>query len=231
MAKVKNLHRIVIASGVRVYRDGLARDLDATTGLTVVGVAAEDRAVCALVRDMEPDVLLLDLAMHGAASLVRAVRGRHPHLPVIALAVPETERDVLAAVQAGATAYTPPSASLEDVRATIRAAANGEAICSPRMTGTLLRTLAERASTGIGEDLEPTRLTRREIEVLALIDEGCTNKEIARRLTIEVPTVKNHVHHLLEKLGVHRREDAAQRARRFTSVDVCVAEGGATSRR
>jgi len=88
----------------------------------------------------------------------------------------------------------------------------GEAVCSPRVAGALLRRIAALATDG-RSDRVPAHLTKREREIMGLIDEGLSNKEIAKRLRIEVATVKNHVHNILEKLQVHRRGEAAARVR------------------
>src|SRR2546421_13075479 len=124
----------------------------------------------------------------------------------------EDHGDVLASAEAGAIAYVPREASLEDLVAVIECAVRGEAVCSPRVAGALLRRIAVLATDG-RSDRVPARLTKREREIMGLIDEGLSNKEIAKRLRIEVATVKNHVHNILEKLQVHRRGEAAARVR------------------
>ena len=103
-------------------------------------------------------------------------------------------------------------ASVAELVAAIESVARGESLCTPSVAAALMRRLASLARSWADADpIEP--LTRREREILELIDEGLSNKQIAQRLRIELPTVKNHVHHILGKLGVHRRAEAAALAR------------------
>ena len=115
---------------------------------------------------------------------------------------------MLPLAEAGIAGWVTREASVDDLRATVASAAAGEAVFSPRLAASLLRRVAALASERrVGAQATP--LTRRQREILALIDEGLSNKEIARRLSIEVATVKNHVHNILEKLEVTRRAEAA----------------------
>ena len=133
---------------------------------------------------------------------------------MLAICVPGDERSVLACVEAGAVAYVTCEASLRELIAAVTRLARGEALCSPRMAGILLRRLASLAASC--EPAAGAALTRRELEVIELVGEGLSNKEIARRLSIELSTVKNHVHNILEKLGVNGRHEAAAVARELS---------------
>jgi two-component system nitrate/nitrite response regulator NarL len=119
---------------------------------------------------------------------------------------------VIAFAEAGVLGFVEGGASVEELRSGIECAARGEASCPPRIATTLLARLA--SLTGVQRGVsEPTGLTRRERQIVQLIAEGMSNKEIAQRLCIEVATVKNHVHNILEKLKVGRRGDAVTRFR------------------
>ena len=204
--------RVLIVAEIRLFREGLVEMLQPEPGVEVVATAAgADEAVRAL-RDREPDVVLLDLATPRDTWLVRALLAAVPGTRVIALAVPEREEDVLACAEAGVAGYVAREGSVEDVVAAVEAAARGETLCSPRMAASLFQRVATLALERSPATIE-TRLTSRELEVLDLIDQGLSNKEIARRLTIEVSTVKNHVHSILDKLNVSRRAEAAARVR------------------
>jgi DNA-binding NarL/FixJ family response regulator len=133
-------------------------------------------------------------------------------MTMVALAVPDQEARVLACAEAGVSSYVPREASLADLAAAIESAARGEAVCSPRMTALLFRRVRVLSRVR-PEPAEVPELTARQWEIIDLIDEGLSNKEIARRLYIEVPTVKNHVHNILDKLQVRRRSEAAARVR------------------
>ena len=115
-------------------------------------------------------------------------------------------------VEAGAAGYLTRDASLRDLFAALSSAVRDEVLCSPRIVASLARRLARLAEQHATRPT-PASLTAREAEVVGLLDAGLSNKEIATRLCIELPTVKNHVHHILEKLHVNRRGEAAARLR------------------
>src|SRR6478672_10443654 len=203
--------RVLVVAEIRLFREGLAEMLRAEPEIEVVATAAgADEAVRAL-RELAPDVALVDMAIPDNKWLVRALVEAVPGACIVALAVPEIEREVLACAEVGVAGYVTRDGSIEDVVAAVESAARGEILCSPRMAARLFQrvaTLALERSPNI-----ESRLTTRELEILDLIDQGLSNKEIARRLTIELSTVKNHVHNILEKLNVSGRAEAAARAR------------------
>jgi DNA-binding NarL/FixJ family response regulator len=131
-----------------------------------------------------------------------------PEAKIIALGVEDDEDIVLACAEAGVSGFVPPEGTLDDLLATVESVRRGEILCSPRTAGVLLRRVASLAGNRDSAWIE-LRLTRRELQIVQLIDEGCSNKEIARLLTISLATVKNHVHNILEKLDVTRRSEAA----------------------
>jgi len=131
---------------------------------------------------------------------------------VVTVGVRETEDDILILAEAGSAGYVLRADSLDSMRTVIEAVVRGETVCSPRTTSMLLGRVAalaaeRRASAGA------VRLTAREVEILDLIEQGLGNREIAERLSIEVRTVKNHVHSIITKIGVARRGQAAAWAR------------------
>jgi two-component system, NarL family, nitrate/nitrite response regulator NarL len=202
---------IFIVADIRLYREGLARCL--AENCDVVGTASDGEEAVQGVIELRPDLVLLDMMMLESASTVRAIVELDSRVRVVALAVPETERHVVACAEAGISGYVPRQASLQDLVATIDRVAKGEALCSPRIVAGLFRRVAALAAER-PPDSPRTMLTAREAEIVDLIDQGLSNKEIAGQLFIEVATVKNHVHNLLEKLQVHRRAEAAARVRR-----------------
>jgi two-component system nitrate/nitrite response regulator NarL len=206
--------RVLIVAAVRLYRDGLAQSLRRIEGFEVVRITADPAAGFAAVSELHPDVVLLDMDTPGSYVAASSFDSLSPGTRVVAVGVPDAEGDVLACVEAGVAGYVSREGSLEDLVAAIRSAARGEFLCSPRIAGTLLRRVASLVMER-GPEAPPIFLTLREREVVRLIDEGLSNKDIARRLGIEVATVKNHVHNLLEKLHVHRRAEAAARVRGY----------------
>lgn len=203
---------VFIIADIRLYREGLADCLAREQDMEVVATAADRSDAVERVGDLVPDVALLDMAMLESAATVRAIARSVPDVRVVGLAVPETEPHVIACAEAGIAGYVPREGSLADLVASVRAAARGEAVCSPQITAGLLRRIsalsAERALRS-----PVASLTAREREIVRLIDDGLSNKEIALRLCIQLATVKNHVHNILEKLQVNRRAEAAARLR------------------
>jgi DNA-binding NarL/FixJ family response regulator len=206
------MQRVLIVTDIRLYREGLAQMLAREVPLDVVGTASDGSGALSGIQTLEPDIVLLDMAMPEGLAIARAIAEAAPAVKVVALAVREVEDDVVACAEAGAAGYVPRSGSREDLVAMLESVGRGEALCSPRMAAGLLRRLAQTA--GAHRDAaDGHHLTAREGEVLRLIDRGCSNKDIARCLGIEVATVKNHVHNILGKLRVHRRGEAAARVR------------------
>src|SRR5438067_2478939 len=170
-----------------------------------VGAAADPAEAAGLAAALAPDAVLVGA---GGAPAVREVRQGCPGVRVIALGVGPGADDILDAVQAGADGFVPTGAALEDVVAVIEAVHAGRPPCPP---GVLAASL-ERARRRARAAGPPAALSRREREVLGLLAGGLVNKEIARRLGVTVCTVKNHVHNLLDKLGVDGRRAAARLA-------------------
>jgi DNA-binding NarL/FixJ family response regulator len=133
-------------------------------------------------------------------------------MPVVGFAVSGTADRLADYAEAGMAAFVPADARIDDLCDVLLGALRGEAACSPELTGALIRRVHQLAAEREGVP-EVEALTDREHEIVALIDQGMSNKAIAAQLGIRVPTVKNHVHNLLSKLGVARRSEAAARVR------------------
>ncbi len=204
--------RVLIVADIRLFRDGLAEILGKQARLDVVGTADSGAAAIGRAAELSPDLILVDQAMPDSLATIRSVLTLLPSAKVISLGVAETEGDVIACAEAGVSGYVPREASVEDLLAVVDSVRRGELLCSPRAAASLLRRLALRAAGG-GEPGPEGHLTSREGQIVRLIEQGLSNKEIASRLGIEVATVKNHVHNVLEKLRVHRRAEAAARVR------------------
>ncbi len=195
---------VVVVGDVRFYREGLARYLETRAGVVVVGTAATLPDAIALLARAERAVVLLDVVWAEDAAWAREIVAAVPGTRVLALGVPELERDVLAVAESGVVGYVGRDRSLPELLAAIEAATRDELTCSPAMAASLLQHVGRLAA-----DRQPrpaaAALTRRELEIVALLEDGLSNKQIAGRLSIEVATVKNHVHNVLEKLDVRRR--------------------------
>ncbi len=208
--------RLLIVADIRLYREGLAHILARDAGLTMIETAGDLYAALRLVAERELDVVLVDMAMPHSLSAVQGIVVTAPDVKVVALGLPELERDLIACAEAGIAGYVPRDASVTDLVAVLESVARGELLCSPRTAAALLRRVTALAMGRRGEADVPGVLTPREREIVALLERGLSNKEIARALGIEVATVKNHVHNLLEKLRVHRRGEAVARLRNTT---------------
>ena len=198
---------VLVASDVRLYREGLEQMLRIAQGLRVIDGTLNAADTLERLQESQPSVVLLDMAMDGALSVARQITRQFRGTHVVALGMPEFETEVLSCASVGVAGFVTRSASMEDVLDAIRAAACGEARCSPRVAGFLFRHIASLSKERRGPALTPM-LTARESQILDLVRQGLTNKMISRTLGIELPTVKNHVHSLLAKLGVHRRAEA-----------------------
>jgi two-component system, NarL family, nitrate/nitrite response regulator NarL len=200
--------RVVVISGVRLYREGLVALLDQADGISVLGSTGDGAAAVACIVTCQPDVALLDMAMPSSVEMLPVLFEASPRLKVVGLAVGESEPAILAAVDAGVDGYVLRRDSLNDLILVIRGVASDGAISSPRIVASLMQRLAILASQPPPDALAE-RLTIREAEIIALVAQGMTNKEIARQLFIQLPTVKNHVHNILNKLQLRHRGQAA----------------------
>jgi two-component system nitrate/nitrite response regulator NarL len=211
--------RVFVVADIRLYREGLAQILAKEQRFCIVGSAAHQDETLTRLAESQADIVLLDMAMADSIGTVRAILAAAPHLMVVALGVAETEDEIVSCAEAGIAGYVSREGSSNDLLATIASVARGETRCSPRIAATLMRRVAALAA-----ECRPAvpwaSLTPRQREIIALIEQGLTNKEIAQRLCIELSTVKNHVHSTLEKLGTHRRAEAVALIRRsgFTEL-------------
>jgi len=202
--------RVLVVSDIRLYRDGLAQVFADERRLAVVGAAADAPAAARMAAEHSPDVALVDMAMPQSVAAVRGVAAIAPAVKVVALGIRENEQDLIACAEAGVSGYVPRAASVQDLVTVLEGVGRGELLCSAHTAATLWRRVAALAATA-GETAQEQTLTRREREIGTLLEAGLSNKDIAIRLGIEVATVKNHVHNLLEKLEVHRRGQAVAR--------------------
>jgi DNA-binding NarL/FixJ family response regulator len=206
-ANGQHMSRVLLVADVSVHRDSLVEQLDREPGIQVVGATSDLAESVAEVWNLSPDLVLLDVAAEDRVPAIAALVAEIPDVRVVAFAVPETESDIIACAEAGVAACVTRESSFDELVATIERVGSGESLCSPQVAAILLRRVATLAAQRSGDPA--ATLTAREREILELIDEGLSNKQIAQRLCIELPTVKNHVHNLLEKLDVRSRHEAA----------------------
>jgi DNA-binding NarL/FixJ family response regulator len=206
-----------VCAQIRVYREGLALLLGGVDGIEVVAAISDgSTAAISTLRAARPTIALVDATGDDAELLLRRVAEGVPRVTVVALAIPEVASVVVACAEVGVAAYVTRDSSLAEVVETVRRAARGEAVIAPHIGHALMERVHVLAGSRSDEQAR-AQLTRREREVIELIDSGLSNKQIALHLSIELATVKNHVHNILGKLGVERRAEAAATLRRESS--------------
>jgi DNA-binding NarL/FixJ family response regulator len=213
--------RLLLVHDCTLHREGLATRF-AVDGADV-RMAWDLPSLCAELARGLPDVILLNMGTRNSSELLRKSVQAGTNARVIVLGVSEDDESVIVScAEAGVSGYHLRSESLEELRTLILRVADGESVCSPRVSGVLLRRLSDLASQGqtVGPDLI---LTAREEQILQMLEMGLSNREIALRLCIAVHTVKNHVHSVLTKLGVRSRAEAASWARNSSSVSPATA--------
>jgi two-component system nitrate/nitrite response regulator NarL len=202
--------RIPVAIAVRLYREGLSEMLGRHKRFEVVALAADAHSALRWSRELQPDIVFLDVSMPDGLRLVYELRIEAPGAAVVATAVAETDGEIVACAEAGVAGFVTRDQSLAQAVDVLESVACGESACSSRTAAALLRRVAvlsaQRELPG-----PAAGLTTRERQIARLIARGRSNKEIARELCIEISTVKNHVHHMLEKLGVRGRADVGAR--------------------
>jgi two-component system, NarL family, nitrate/nitrite response regulator NarL len=202
---------IFILSGVRLYREGLVLTLGSNEAVEVLGAAAPPDAF-ARIAELRPEVVVLDSSLDDGLRLSRHLRETVPDVKIVAFAVSGIDQDVIAYAEAGISAFVQREGSPEDLVRAVHQALRGELVCSPRLTALLFSRVAA-LSAARALTLDGVALTQREKEIVPLVEQGLSNKEIARKLCIGAATIKNHVHNILEKLQVRRRGEVAARMR------------------
>jgi two-component system nitrate/nitrite response regulator NarL len=199
------LPRVYIIGETRLFREGLMAMIIPEGGLEVVGHGSCSEALQEI-GNLAPDLALLDMAGNNYLFVPRLLHTILPSLRIVAVAVADLETDIIACAEAGICGYVAQSGTVEDLVGVLLRALTGEVICSPRVAALLFDRLAVLASDRLPGPAVG-KLTRRERQIAGLIARGLQNKEIARRLCLGHATVKNHVHNILRKLNIQRRNE------------------------
>jgi DNA-binding NarL/FixJ family response regulator len=208
--------RIVIADDQASVREGLVLLLGGLPGIEVAGAAADGEQALALVAEHRPDAILLDLHMPvlDGIGATRRLTAEHPEVAIVVLTTYADDGSVLEALHAGARSYLTKDADRSHIAQALRAAARGLAVFDPRAHATLLAATTAPARPEAPPAPAPDGLTRREVEILALIARGLTNPEIAAKLFLSNHTIKTHINRIFAKTGSRDRAAAIGYAQR-----------------
>ena len=212
---------VLIVDDAELFREAL-RAAFTQEGFDVVAVAADAMSGIDLAREHEPDLVMLDLLMPGMSGLevVGTILKASPRSRVVLLTASESAEDLLAAVKAGASGYLTKDTPLPRLASDMRDVLSGGAAVSPAMGGKLFSALRDLLRHTGSTALRTPELTGREIEILGLVGEGKTSKEIADELYISENTVRNHVRNILDKLGLKSRFEAVNWAYREGLIEI-----------
>jgi DNA-binding NarL/FixJ family response regulator len=213
--------RVLVVDDQQLFRRGLTMLLAVESGIEVVGEAGDGVEGTVLAETAAPDVVLLDVRMPKRSGIEAclAIKQSVPSAKIIMLTVSDEEADLYEAVKSGASGYLLKDSSIEEVAQAIRVVADGQSLISPSMAIKLIDEF-KQLSRPERESGPALRLTERELDVLRLVAQGHSNREIAARLFISENTVKNHVRNMLEKLQLHSRMEAVMYAVRENLLEL-----------
>lgn len=219
---------VVIISDIRLYRESIAEILDRRESIQVLGTANNVDLAITEITKIEPEVALLDMTMAGSCQFVKTLAISCPDTKIIVLSVANDDDSILSCAKLGIAGYISRDASLEHLINAVNGVVNGEFYCPRTIAESLFNQIntihkSEDVSKHDGvSDITGSKnplLTHREKEIASLLSCGKSNKEIARDLTIEVSTVKNHVHNILVKMGVNNRTQAVTLLQHYIQTD------------
>ncbi len=204
--------RLLLVDDHPIVRTGLRMLFQSEPGMQVIGEADGGAAAIAAVQKLHPDVVIMDVAMPGMNGIeaTRQIKANSPETAVLALTMHEDEQYFFAMLNAGASGYIPKRAAPDDLVAAIRVVAEGNFFLYSTLARFLMKDIAEKKNVPAEENSDS--LTAREIEVLTLIAEGRTSREIAEALVISIKTVERHRENIMHKLDVHSRVELVKYA-------------------
>ncbi|MDD5362346.1 MAG: response regulator transcription factor [Ignavibacteria bacterium] len=214
--KSKTKIRIAIIEDNRLLRDGITVMLNEHADLKVVAALGEVENSMSNIFSKKPDIILIDLGLRSRNSLdvVKMIKKKSREMKIIVMDLLPLQTDILDFVKAGVSGFILKEASVQEFLKTIRLVADGDKVLPPHMAGSLFTQIIERVANGHQEKtlLRAVRMTKRERQVIELIADGLTNKEIGHILHLSPYTVKSHVHNILEKMALHTRVQIAKYA-------------------
>jgi two-component system NarL family response regulator len=209
-------NRILIIEDNRVLRDGITAVINGQLDMRVVATIGNGNNVLLKASQTKPHVILMDVGLKSfkESSVVESIRKKMPEAKVIGMGFIPSQSDIVEFVEAGASGFILKDATVKEFIGTIRSVAQGVKILPPSLTGSLFSHVLELAlKKRKGKITNAVRMTKREREIIVLIADGLSNKEIAQQLNIATHTVKSHVHNIMEKLALHTRLQIAKYTR------------------
>jgi DNA-binding NarL/FixJ family response regulator len=211
--KTKKKINILIIEDNRLLRDGLNIMISEQRDLKVIAAISDREKSLSKVFTLKPDIVLIDLGLRSQNSLeiVKSIKKKSPDIKIIVMDLLPVQADILEFVKAGASGFILKDAMVHEFLKTIRSVAAGEKVLPPHMTGSLFTQIVDRVVNGTRDPnlMQAVRMTSRERQVIQLIADGLTNKEIGKSLHLSPFTVKSHVHNILEKMALHTRVQIA----------------------
>jgi DNA-binding NarL/FixJ family response regulator len=214
------LIRVILVDDHAVVRKGIREFLEDEGDIQVVAEAADGKAALALIGENEPDVVVLDIQMPGlnGIDLTRQLRATANPVGILVLTAYDDDPYIMAGIEAGANGYVLKSASPEEIVRAVRAVYEGQSAVDPAVASKLIEYLSGRSGTAASK--APESLTDRELEVLALVAQGLTNRAIGRRLGISDRTVQGHLANVFSKLGASSRTEAVMAAVKLGWIEI-----------
>ena len=206
---------LIIMTDHQLFGECLASVLAQCDAFTILAVVQTAEEALQQIQEHQADIILIDVHLPHTTvlTLTQQLTRDFPHVRVLLLGVTETETEIQAYVEAGACGYVPKNTPFHQLQSVIELVTRGETMCSPRIAHAMFARLSELAQTSASSITdEPVILSDRELEILQLIAEGWSNRQIANHLYLSPHTVKNHVHNILKKLRVQRRLEAIKYA-------------------
>jgi DNA-binding NarL/FixJ family response regulator len=204
--------RLLLIEDNRLLRDGILSILKPHKDIVIITSTGDSKNPLLKIHQLKPNVVLLDLGLRSQNSLrvVEIVKREFPRAKVIVMDLAPVQADILQYVEAGASGFILKDASLNDFLSTIRTVSKGATVLPPLLVDSLFSQIVDYAmGNGRARLLEAVRMTKRERQVIALLGNGLSNKEIAQKIRISVYTVKSHIHNIMEKLALHTRLEIA----------------------
>jgi RNA polymerase sigma factor (sigma-70 family) len=204
--------RLLLIEDNRLLRNGILKILKGHKDILIIAASGDGKSSLARIKQLKPNIVLLDLGLRNQNSLhvVEIVKTEFPQAKIIVMDLAPVQADILQYVKAGANGFILKDASLNDFLITIRTVSEGSTVLPPLLVDSLFSQIVDHAvREGTSTLKEAVKMTKREREVIELLCEGMSNKEIGQKIHVSTYTIKSHIHNIMEKLALHTRLEIA----------------------